>query len=128
MQSSSHRLSLSVKTPKTANEGKTFSISYRVRNIGSTSFPGGIIVVELSWESLPERVYQSIPIASPLAPDEETAPKDNSQEPLMTGFTWFYVAGASASDGRPVEVFKNGGTRLWPHGNVVINGNNLQFR
>jgi len=128
MQSIRHRLSLSIKTPKTAKEGEAFGISYKVRNIGDTPFPGGRIVVELSWSSLAEKVYQSIDITNPLAPNEETPPKKDSQEPLTTGFTWFYVAGASASDGNPVEVFKNGGTILWPHATVIINGNNVQFR
>jgi len=69
-----------------------------------------------------------ISIDHPLPPNGETEPKKNSQAPLIAGYTWFYVANASASDGGPVEVYKNGGTRLWPYMQVSLGELTVQFR
>ena len=128
MTVSAYRLSLSISTPKVVTEGETFDIMYKAKNIGNTAFPGGRIVVELSWSSLNEKVYQTINVDEQLPPNGETGPTRNSQAPLTPGYTWFYVADASASDGRALEVFKNGGTPLWPHRQVTLGESVVQFR
>lgn len=128
MTASVYRLSLSIITPKVVTEGEGFDIVYKAKNIGNTTFPGGRIVVELSWSSLNEKVYQVININKPLPPNGETEPTRNSQAPLTPGYTWFYIADASASDGGALEVFKNGGTALWPHRQVTVGEDVVQFR
>jgi hypothetical protein len=128
MTAPAYRLSLSISTPKVVTEGETFGIVYKAKNIGNSVFPGGIVVVELAWSSLNEKVYQVMRIDKPLPPNAETEPKKDSQAPLTPGYTWFYVADASASDGMPVEVYKNGGIQLWPHRQVVLGEATVQFR
>jgi hypothetical protein len=128
MTVSAYRLSLSISTPKVVTEGETFDIIYNMKNIGNTVFPGGRIVVELSWSSLNEKVYQTINIDKPLPLNGETGPIRNSQAPLTPGYTWFYVADAIASGGGALEVFKNGGTQLWPHRQITLGKSVVQFR
>jgi len=125
---STYRISLSIATPKVVIEGETFDIFYKAKNIGNTTFPRGRIVVEVSWSSLNEKVFQVISIDEPLPPNGETEPTRNSQAPLTPGYTWFYIADANASDGRAVEVYKNGETLLWPHRQISIGQPTVQFR
>ena len=128
MSVSGCKLSLSISTPKILTEGETFDIVYKAKNIGNTPFPGGKVIVELSWSSLNEKVYQEISIDKPLPTNGETEPKKNSQAPLTPGYTWFYVANASASDGKAVEVYKNGGILLWPYKQVSLGESTVYFR
>ena len=122
------RKTSNARAAKTAKEGEAFGISCKIRNIGNMPFPGGKITVELSWQSLNEKVYKELDIKNSLTPNEETPLINHSQEPLSTGFTWFYVAGTSSFDGNPVEVFKNGGTLLWPYSSATVDGKIVQFR
>lgn len=121
MQKIQHKLSLTIKTPKTAKEGEDFDFILRVKNIGDTQF-SGTIIIQLLWQSLPEKVYKEINIENPLAPNEETPPMKSSQEPLSTGFTWFYVVNAVSSDGNPVQVFKDGTVLMFPYPITAIAG------
>jgi hypothetical protein len=50
--------------------GKEFEITYILRNKGSSVFPGGLVVVELSWPSVNEKVNQPIEIKKQLKPGE----------------------------------------------------------
>ena len=116
MSSSGYQLVLKISTPKVADEGKKFPITYKVKNTGNTPFPGGFINVELSWEKSNHKVYQSIPIKKILKPDEETEDVNWSQEPLTRDYTWFYINQAIASDGKPIQLLKDDmKTVLWPH-------------
>lgn len=128
MTISQHRLSLNITTPRVVTEGETFDIVYRAKNIGNTTFPGGRIVVELSWSSLNEKVYQVINIDKQLEPNWETEPIKRSQAPLTPGYTWFYVQDASSSDGVGLEVFKNDETQLWPQRQIPLGQSVVQFR
>jgi hypothetical protein len=128
MTASTYRISLGISTPRVVTEGETFDIIYKVKNIGNTTFPGGRIAVELSWSSLNEKVYQVIKIGEQLPPNGETKPISHNQAPLTPGYTWFYVADASASDGKPVEVYKNSETPLWPHRQISLGEMSVQFR
>ena len=51
MQKIQHKLSLTIKTPKTAKEGDDFDFILRVKNIGDTKF-SGTITIQLLWQSL----------------------------------------------------------------------------
>ena len=115
MQNTSHKLSLTIKSQKTATEGKNFDFTFKVKNIGDRPFLGGTITIQLSWKDLPEEVYKVINIANTLEPNEESSKIKYSQEPLSTGFTWFYVVGAVSSDGNPVQVFKDNADLMFPH-------------
>jgi len=115
MQSPPYQLSLTVTTPKVVIEGVNFKIGYKVKNIGTTVFPGGHLTVEISWASLDQRVYQSIVINNPLSPDSEIEENNYSQAPLMAGYTWFNVIEAAASNGNTVEVYNAGRARVWPY-------------
>ena len=107
-----HRLSLKVQTPKIATEGENTKFYYKVKNIGSTTFDGTIQIM-LSWNAYNQNVYQPLNIQN-LAPNLETS-IEYSQAPLMSGYTWFTVVGALATNGNPVEVFNEGGNnRLFP--------------
>jgi hypothetical protein len=107
-----HRLSVKVKAPKDAIEGEETKYSYLVKNIGSTTFDGTIQIM-LSWNAYSQNVYQPLNIQN-LAPNTVTSIK-YSQAPLMSGYTWFTVVGALATNGNPVEVFNEAGNnRLFP--------------
>lgn len=114
MQNIPQRLQLTVTTPEVVTEGEAFSIRYRVRNIGTAVFLGGVVNVEISWPSLPPRVYQPIIINRPLPPNDEFEENRYSQAPLVAGYTWFHVHNAVDSKGANVEVFNAGGTQLYP--------------
>ena len=117
MSSSTHQLVLKISTPKVADEGKNFTIEYRIKNIGSNPFPaGGQIQVEVSWEKSIHKVYQQIATTKVLNPEEETELIKRSQEPLTRDYTWFYVNNVISSDGKPIQLFKEDETTvLWPH-------------
>ena len=121
-----YKLSVSVITPKVVTEGVNFNIVYKVKNIGDTSFPGGQVIVAISWASLDEIVNQPIEITKQLLPNEEMEEKKYSQAPLMSGYTWFHVAFAKASDNNPVVVFNTGGTQMWPYVQVA-SGTTIQY-
>lgn len=128
MSGSRYRLNLSISTPKVVTEGEAFEIGYKIKNIGTTSFPGGRVIVEITWSSLDEKVYQGIDIGERLDPGDETEPTKNSQAPLKSGYTWFYVANATASDGRDLQVCKDDGTQLWPYQQVQLGDSTVHFR
>ena len=107
-----HALNVGVKAPKVAVEGKNTKFTYVVKNIGSTVFDGTIQIM-LSWNAYNQNVYQPLNIRN-LAPNSEIS-LEYSQAPLMSGYTWFTVVGALATNGNPVEVFNEGGNnRLFP--------------
>jgi hypothetical protein len=74
-QQTQYKLSVSVVTPKVVTEGVNFNIVYKVKNIGDATFPGGQVVVAISWASLDEIVNQPIEITKPLLPNEEMEEK-----------------------------------------------------
>ena len=123
-----YRLNLTISTPKVVTEGEEFEIIYKIKNTGTNLFPGGRVVVEITWSSLSEKVYQSIDINEPLSPGEETEPTEYSQAPLSSGYTWFYVANATASDRRAVQVYKDGGVQLWPLQQVQLGDSTAHLR
>src|SRR5208283_5516731 len=95
-----HRLSVRVQAPNETVVGKTAHYSYIVRNIGNSPFTGTIQIM-LSWSQLNQNVYQPLNINN-LAPNSEmTIPY--SQAPLMSGYTWFTIVGATSNNGS-VEV------------------------
>jgi hypothetical protein len=119
MQSNLHKLSLTIKAPKTAKEGKNFEFTFKVKNIGDKPFLGGTIVIQLYWKDLPEKVNKVLKIENPLKPLQETPQIRHSQEPLSNGFTWFIVGNAIASDKSPVQVFKNETDLVFPYPTAV---------
>jgi hypothetical protein len=110
-----YKLSLSVVTPKVVIEGVNFNIAYKVKNISNIAFPSGRVTVQISWSSLDQWVNQPIEIEKSLQPNEEFIETRYSQEPLMSGYTWFHVVGADASDGNAVIVNNLGGAQMWPY-------------
>lgn len=110
-----HRLSVDVVTPKVVVEGVNFNIVYKVKNISTVTFPGGNVVPQLTWSSLEEWVNQPIVIDRALRPNEEFIETRYSQEPLMSGYTWFHIVGADATDGNAVTVLNVGGAQMWPY-------------
>jgi hypothetical protein len=38
----------------------------------------------------------------------------------MSGYTWFHVAFAKASDNNPIVVFNSGNTQMWPYVKVEL--------
>jgi len=111
MASATHRLSVRVQAPKIATEGENTKYYYIVKNVGSTTFDG-FIQAMLSWSAMNQNVYQPLNISN-LTPGSETS-IEYSQAPLMSGYTWFTIVGASATNGAPVEVLNEGGTQLFP--------------
>ena len=118
MSTSPHELVLIIERPKVVTEGETFEISYRIRNRGTNAFPGGTVIVEITWSSINKKVYQPINIIR-LSSGEETPPTKYNQTPVTSGYTWCYVAKATASDGNAVIVFKEDGPKLWPYQQVI---------
>jgi hypothetical protein len=112
----SHRLQLTVTTPKTVTEGEAFNILYKVKNIGNVPFPaGGYVIVEISWSGVESKVYQPIIINRQLAPQEEFTEDRYSQAPLIAGYTWFHVHQAIAPNGVPVVVINSANAQIYPY-------------
>jgi hypothetical protein len=111
MATTNHELSVRVQAPKMATEGETTKYHYIVKNTGSTTF-NGIIQMKLSWSSENQNVYQPLNINNLLSGSEISI--EYSQAPLMSGYTWFAVVGASANDGAPVIVRNEGGNQVFP--------------
>ncbi len=62
------------------------------------------------------------------SPSEEAEPTKYSQAPLCSGYTWFYVVYAEASDGKPVQVYKDDGVQIWPAQQVQLGNSPANFR
>lgn len=106
-----HKLTVVVQAPEATVAGKTAKYSYKVKNIGTTPFDGTVQIM-LSWSQLNQNVYQPLNIQN-LAPNSGVV-IPYSQAPLMSGFTWFTVVGAVATKGGIVEIFNEGGNKLYP--------------
>lgn len=119
-----HKLNIRAVTPKLSTEGEEFTVTYVVRNVGSTVFPGGNIQIQLTWPSLPNTVVTDpIAINSSLSSGSEFISYKQKHTPLVAGYTFFTVGNAAASDGKPVEVYLPDGRQLWPA--LVANANQL---
>lgn len=127
MQNAPHRLRLTVTTPKVVTEGVTFNIGYKVKNIGNAVFPGGLVIVEISWASLEPKVYQPIVINRQLSPDEEFEENRYSQAPLVAGYTWFHVYQAVDSNGAIVEVYNATGAQLYPYRQLNVSPSSVTY-
>jgi hypothetical protein len=116
LASPKHKLSIrATTTPKIATEGEEFSVTYTVKNIGSVPFPGGNLIIQLTWPlSSKIVVNHPVAIAGPLSPSSEKTSTEQKETPLTAGYTMFFVANANANDGKPVEVYLPDGRRLWP--------------
>lgn len=121
MAAPEYRLCLKISTPKIVTYGEAFEITYTAKNIGNDPFPGGRISVELSWPAYNEKVYQPVIINHILPPNTENEPTQNSQAPLVPGYTWFYIGNVIAVDGGRVLVFGENGGQLWPYLEVAPN-------
>ena len=67
-----YELSIRAETPDTVVEGEPFEVTYYIKNVGSSIFPGGIFVVKVSWPSLGPNIYVTHPInvSRPLSPNK----------------------------------------------------------
>jgi hypothetical protein len=127
MQYVPQRLQLTITTPEVVTEGETFNIGYRVKNIGNTVFPGGVVNVELSWPSLEPRVYQPIVINRPLAPNDEFEENRYGQTPLVAGYTWFHVHQAVDSNGANIEIFNASGAQIYPPQQLSVSSSTVTY-
>jgi hypothetical protein len=116
----SHRLCLTVETPKIVTEGENFHIVYKISNRGSAPYPGGVVNVEISWNGVDAKVYQPIVIDKRLEPNEEFKEKKYSQTPLIAGYTWFHVYQASSSDGLSVIVVNPTDAQIFPYQTLQV--------
>jgi hypothetical protein len=119
-----HKLSIRAITPKLATEGEEFAVTYVVKNIGSTIFHGGNLLIQLTWPSIPGTIVTDpITIYSSIFSGSEFSSLEQKHTPLTAGYTFFTVNNATAIDGEPVEVFLPDGHRLWP--TLLPNANQL---
>jgi hypothetical protein len=118
---------LTVITPKVVTEGEAFNIGYKVKNVGTTVFPSGVVTVEISWPSLEPKVYQPVIINSPLSPNDEFEEHRYSQAPLVAGYTWFHIYQAVASDRANVEVYNATGAQLYPYQQLNVSSSAVTY-
>lgn len=112
-----HRLSLRAKhTPSLATEGEEFVVRYSVQNIGDEAFPGGNLTILLSWPSMsqPLGITDVLDISQSLSPGSEFSSERKRYTSLLSGYTFFQVINATATDEKPVEIYFSDGHRLWP--------------
>lgn len=85
-------LSIRAETPKTVAEGEPFKVTYHVRNIGTTVFPGGTIGVRVSWANLAPTNFVTHPINinRPLPPNDSFT-VSKTETPLAAGYTMFTI-------------------------------------
>jgi hypothetical protein len=119
-----HKLSIRAITPKLATEGEEFTVTYIVKNIGSTIFPGGNLLIQLTWPAIQGTIVTDpIAINTPLSLGSEFSSNKQKHTPLTAGYTFFTVINATATDGKPLEVCLPDGRQLWP--TLVSNANQL---
>ena len=63
-----HRLSIFVRLPKIATESKAFTLTYEVKNIGDSIFPGGAQNMIISWLAVPTMLVGNPLDVGPLKP------------------------------------------------------------
>lgn len=110
-----YRLSISMRLPRIATEGEPFTLSYEVRNIGNTNFPGGMLNVIMSWPALGSALYVGHPLdVGPLIPGETWPSHEFTETPPISGITVFVSANGpfTANDGRPIELYLADGVTL----------------
>ena len=103
-----YTLSISMRLPRIATEGEPFTLSYEVRNIGNTNFPGGMLNVIMNWPALGSALYVGHPLnVGPLLPGETWYSHKFTETPPITGITVFVSANIpfTANDGRPIELY-----------------------
>lgn len=108
MSVSPYRLSISMKLPRIATEGETFTLTYEVKNIGGSRFPGGALNVIMSWPAIGPTMFVGHPLTvGPLAPNELWSSHEFRETPIVTGYTVFTQANApfKAVDGRVIELY-----------------------
>jgi len=92
--------------------GQRYQVWYEVENIGKTSFPGGVLRVQISWPN-GQIVGQSF-VIKPLAPAELHRTKIRVTDALARGFALFFALPIVANDKKKVEVYSSPGKPLRP--------------
>ena len=108
-------LSISMRLPRIATEGEPFTLSYEVRNIGNTNFPGGMIRVVMIWPALGPTLVVGHPLnVGPLLPGETWHSHEFTETPPISGITVFVPDNDPfiASNGRPIELYLADGITL----------------
>jgi len=87
-----YELSIRAETPKTVVEGEPFEVTYHIKNVGTTVFPGGTIGVRVSWANLAPTNFVTHPINinRPLPPNDSFA-VSKTETPLAAGYTMFTI-------------------------------------
>lgn len=110
----SYELSIEVVLPKTVIEGKSFKVSYRIKNVSSTSFPGGLIFVRVFWPVLGPTLFVNHPIPiGPLEPNE-VFELSYEETPAASGMMVFTPTEDTFMSGNrvPIELRLANGNRL----------------
>jgi hypothetical protein len=110
-----YRLSISIRLPRIATEGEAFTLSYEVKNIGNTNFPGGMLNVIMNWPALGSALFVGHPLnVGSLLPDETWHSHEFTETPPITGITVFVSANIpfTANDGRAINLYLADGVTL----------------
>jgi hypothetical protein len=97
-----------MKLPKIATEGEAFALTYEVRNIGGSPFPGGILNVIMSWPAIGSTMFVGHPLTvEPLAPNKVWTSHEFRETPIITGYTVFVPADTTfrANDSRSIDLY-----------------------
>jgi len=115
-----YRLSIEAILPKVIEEGKVFKVTYRVRNISESTFPGGQIFVVLSW--LTTSLFVTHPISIRQLQPNEPFEFSYDEKPATSGLTIVTHPGATfkANNEVPIELYLPDGRKLI--GGQVIGG------
>ena len=115
MSNQSYRLSIEAITPKEVKYRKKIPIKYVVRNIGNITFPGGRIIVQITFAGITSIVTQIIDINQPIVAGGEFT-DEHEQTALSIGYVSFTIVAASTVTAQPrnTEIYLLDGRRLIP--------------
>jgi len=110
-----YRLSISLRLPKIATEGEAFALTYEVKNIGNSNFPGGALNVIMSWPAIGPTMFVGHPLnVGPLSSGQVWTSHRFIETPIVAGYTVFVPANIPfrANDGRAIELYLADGVTL----------------
>jgi hypothetical protein len=116
MSNQPYTLSIEAITPKEVKYRELIPIKYVVKNIGNTTFPGGMIIVQINFAGISSVVTQVIDINQSIAAGGEFTNKQE-QTALSIGyvsFTVVAVASRGTTQPRNIEIYLPDGRRLYP--------------